>query len=129
MQVWYDLGMEDNVIIKEDLTKQSYQLSMRAHRAYKMIYFFLGVIESFLLIRFLLKLFGANPQSWFTSFIYWVSSVFMLPFYGVFRNTAPAGPGIARVFEPSTLVAALVYVLLAWGISKLLLIIRSKPLE
>ena len=122
-------SMNDNVTIKEDLTSQPYQLSMRAHRTYQLIYFILGVIETFLLIRFFLKLFGANPASWFTAFVYWVSNIFMLPFYGVFRNTAPAGPGIARVFEPSTLVAAIIYVLLAWGISRLLLIIQSKPLE
>ena len=121
--------MDEKVIVQEDLTKRAYQLSMRAHRAYRMIYFVLGVVEAFLLIRFFFKLFGANPGSWFVAFIYGGSNILLLPFFGVFRSASPAGPGVTRVFEPSTLVAAIIYALLAWGISRLLLIIRSKPLE
>ena len=121
--------MHDKVIVQEDLTKQAYELSMRAHRAYRMIFFVLGIVEAFLLIRFFFKLFAANPQSWFVAFIYWVSGVLLIPFWGIFRNMAPTGPGITRIFEPSTIVAAIIYVLLAWGLSRLLLITQSKPLD
>lgn len=121
--------MSEKIILKEDLTKRAYQLSVSVHRLYRMIFFVLGVVEALLVIRFFFKLFGADPGSMFVGFIYFLSSILLAPFFGVFHNTAPAGPGITRIFEPSTLVAAIIYVLLAWGISRLLLIMHSKPLS
>jgi len=44
------------------------------------IYFLLGVLEVFLVLRFVLKLTGAGPSSGFVNFIYGVTGVFVLPF-------------------------------------------------
>jgi hypothetical protein len=122
--------MKDTVILQDDVARKSaYELSLRTHRAYRLIYFGLGVIEAFLLIRFFFKLFGANPESWFVSFVYFFSAILLFPFSGTFTRTAASGVGIQNIFEPSTLVAAAIYMLLAWGISRLLLIIRSRPLD
>jgi len=59
---------------------------------------------------------GANPLAGFTSFIYGVTYVFTAPFLSVFRITHIAG----SIFEWTTLLAMLVYALVAWGIVKLL---------
>jgi hypothetical protein len=121
--------MEETVIVQDDLTKKTaYEVSVRTHKAYRLIFFILGVIETFLCIRFFFKLFGANGASWFVAFVYGVSNVLLFPFSGIFQRAAATGPGIQKVFEPSTLVAGVIYVLLAWGLSRLLLIIRSRPL-
>ena len=123
-------SMKESVIVQEDLSKRTaYTLSIHTHRTYRMIYFMLGVIETFLLIRLFFKLFGANPQSWFVYFVYLVSDVLLFPFSGVFQRSAAVGEGIQKVFEPSTVVGAIIYVLLAWGLSRLLLIVRSRPLQ
>ncbi len=83
------------------------------------IYFVLGVIEIFLLFRLLLKLLGANPASGFVNFVYNISGFFNAPFKAIFHSTATNGDVTKGIFEPATLVAAIVYVVLAWGIVKL----------
>ena len=83
------------------------------------IYFILGVIEVFLLFRFILKLLGANPISGFVNFVYSVSGFFSAPFKAIFSSTTTNGSVTKGVFEPATLVAIVVYVVVAWGIVKL----------
>ncbi|HSX27295.1 MAG TPA: YggT family protein [Patescibacteria group bacterium] len=52
--------------------------------------FFLVVVEGFLALRFLLKLFGANASSSFVQWVYNMSGVLLEPFRGIFT---------ARVFD------------------------------
>ena len=93
-------------------------------RTKKMIYWILGILEVLLAFRLLLKLLGANVGSPFVAFVYSVSQAFTFPFTGVFRS--PAAPGIETqsVLEPSTLIAMIVYALIAVGIIKLIEIYR-----
>lgn len=83
------------------------------------IYFVLGVIEVLLLFRFLLKLLGANPGSGFVNFVYDLSGIFIAPFKGIFSSATTDGDVTKGVFEPATLVAMVVYAIVAWGIVKL----------
>ncbi|HEX3046933.1 MAG TPA: YggT family protein [Bacillota bacterium] len=80
-----------------------------------------GFLEALLAFRFILKLLGANPTAGFSSFIYKVSYPFAVPFLNVFRITQVRG----SVFEWTTLLAMIVYWLIAWGIIKLLLMGKS----
>ncbi len=81
----------------------------------RIIYWFLGVLESFLALRLVLKLLGANAGNSFVNFIYDSSRVFVAPFEGIFE------PFVSG-FETSTLIAMLVYALVGWGIAKLVAI-------
>ncbi len=78
-------------------------------------YFVLGVLEVILLLRLLLRLLGANEASAFVMFIYNLSHIFVAPFNGIFNDQALG----RSVFEVSTLMAMLIYALLAWGIVSL----------
>ncbi len=78
-------------------------------------YFILGVLEVLLLIRLLLRLLGANEASGFVAFIYSLTHIFVGPFNGIFNDQALG----RSVFETSTLIAMIVYALLAWGIVSL----------
>jgi hypothetical protein len=84
-----------------------------------LIYFFFGVLEILLTFRLVLKLAGASTFSAFVGLIYGVTGVFILPFEGIFRRGFTQGVETTSVFEPSTLVAIIVYAVLAWGIVKL----------
>jgi len=86
------------------------------YRGTQIVWYILGVIEALLAFRFALKLFGANPAAGFTSFIYNVSQVFTFPFSSVFGTSRIEG----SIFEWTTLLAMFVYLLIAWGIAKLL---------
>jgi hypothetical protein len=78
-------------------------------------YFVLGVLEVLLLIRLLLRLLGANEASGFVTFIYSLTHIFVGPFNGIFNDQALG----RSVFETSTLIAMIIYALLAWGIVSL----------
>ena len=78
--------------------------------ATNLLNFFLAVVEGFLALRFVLKLFGANANNNFVSWIYDMSGTLLDPFRGIF----PAKVFENRyVFEFSTLFAMLMYALLA----------------
>lgn len=84
-------------------------------RSYQVIWYILGVIEVLLAFRLLLKMIGANSSTGFTSFIYSISGPFANPFLGV---VAPSISGTS-VMEWSTIIAMLVYLVIAYGIIRL----------
>ncbi len=87
--------------------------------AARVVWFIAGTLATLLAFRFFLILFGANSVNPFTNFIYAVTYPFAAPFFGIFSYTQEYG--IAR-FEASTLLAILVYLLIALGIVKLITI-------
>lgn len=87
--------------------------------AYQIVWYIFGFIEIVLAFRFVLKLLGANPDAGFTKFVYGLSSPFAGPFVGIFQSSANRGVETTSFLEWSTLVAAIVYVVLTWGIIKI----------
>ena len=85
-----------------------------------LIYFFLGVLEVLLAFRLVLKLTGASLASAFVKIIYSLTGIFILPFEGIFRRGFSEGIETTSVLEPSTVVAIIVYAVLAWGIVRLI---------
>jgi hypothetical protein len=86
-------------------------------RATQIVWYIAGFIEVILGFRFLLKLFAANPNAGFTEFIYNISYPFAAPFLGVFQQSRLTETG--SIFEWTTLLAMLVYWLVAWGLVSL----------
>jgi hypothetical protein len=122
-------AMSEKIEVAEnDISQRNYEIRMRDHQKYQMVYFLLWVLEILLAFRFFLKLFGANPESFFTKLIYIFTGIFMFPFSGVFvRKAMPTSETVQKIFEPSIIVAMIVYALIAWGVGKLILIYKSKP--
>jgi len=90
-----------------------------------LIYFIFGVLEVLLGFRLILKLTGASLASGFVKFVYGVTGIFTLPFQGIFRQTSAS----TSVLEPSVIVAIIVYIILAWGIVKLIRISSGEQQE
>lgn len=80
------------------------------------VYFVLGVLEVILALRLIFRLLGANQDNGFITFLYSLSHVFVGAFNGIFNDQTIGNRG---VFEVSTLIAMLVYALIAWGIVSL----------
>lgn len=89
------------------------------------VWYIVGFVEILLAFRFVLKLFGANPASGFVSFVYSITNILTAPFDNIFGVTRPEAGDVQSVFEPSILVAAIVYGLIGWGIVKLLNVNRA----
>ncbi|MDP2586672.1 MAG: YggT family protein [Candidatus Komeilibacteria bacterium] len=94
------------------------------YRGTQIAWYLLGILEALLVFRFFLKMLGANPGAGFTNFIYDLTGPLVAPFFNVFGITQVTA---GSIFEWTTLLAALVYWLIAWGIIKLLFI--SKPVS
>ena len=85
------------------------------YRGTQVVWYIAGILEVLLFFRFVLKLLGANPLAGFTNFIYSFSQPFAAPFLSVFRITRVD----SSTFEWTTLLAMLVYWLIAMAIAKL----------
>jgi len=92
------------------------------YKGAQVVWYILGIIEALLAFRFVLKLLGANAAAEFTNFIYSVSYVFVAPFLAVFQSS-PVVSG--SLFEWSTLLAMLVYLIIAKGIIKIFVISKT----
>lgn len=85
-----------------------------------LIYFFFGALDILLAFRLILKVAGASMNSAFVTGIYGLTGIFTWPFEGIFRRGFTQGIETTSVVEPATIIAILVYAVLAWGIVKLI---------
>ncbi len=93
----------------------------------KIVYYILGIFEAFFAFRLVFKFLGANPGSTFVSFIYTITGVFLAPFRGIFRSAVNQGIETKSILEPTTIIAMIVYALIAYGIVSLIeILIKNK---
>lgn len=83
----------------------------------KVIYLIYGIIAGLLVIRFVLSLLGANRLNTFADLIYSLTSPLVAPFRGLFNIDTTYG--VSR-FDIESLIAIIVYGLIAWIIVKAL---------
>ena len=95
------------------------------YRSTQIVWYVVGLIEVFLVLRLFLRLFAANPNAGFTKFIYAITTVFAGPFFIVF----PASRSEGNVFEWSTILAMSVYLLFGWLIVKAIVMARPVTTE
>ena len=104
---------------KAAVTTETKQIASNTQTIEYLIYFFFGALEILLVFRLVLKLLGASMASGFVRLVYGLSGIFIMPFEGIFRRGYTQGVETTSVLEPSTIVALIVYMVLAWGIVKL----------
>ena len=82
----------------------------------QIIWYIAGVIIALLLIRAVLAVLGANLDNGFANFMYAITDPLVAPFRGLLQ-VGEFQAGVSRL-EVETLLAAAVYALIAWGITK-----------
>ncbi len=92
--------------------------SLRAEQA---VWLLTGIVIALLIIRFAFKLLAASTQASFVTYIYDLTQLFVAPFHGIF-NTAANG---RNVFEPESVVAIVIYLLIGWGLASLVRIVTK----
>lgn len=95
-----------------DPPQKTFQKKKTIFRMYQIIWYVLAIIEVLLGFRMVLKALGANPYSGFASLVYVLSDPLAFPFAGILRTSISE----TSVFEWSTIIAAIVYALIAYGI-------------
>lgn len=88
----------------------------------RFIWWVTGVLESLIGLRVILKMMAANPNNAFASFIYSLTDLFLWPFSGL--TATPSADGI--VLEISSVIAMIVYLLLAWMLVELFALILGR---
>jgi hypothetical protein len=81
-----------------------------------LIWLLFGILEAAIGLRVVLLLVGANPSAPFASLVYNFTDLFLWPFAGL-----TASPAVGNmVLEIPSLIAMLVYALIAWAIVKVI---------
>ena len=89
------------------------------YKVSQVIWLLFGGLEALLGIRVILMLIGANPVNWFTAFVYQLTQLFLWPFQNLIAN-----PSFQNMtLEVTSIIAILVYALLAWVITRLIWVI------
>ena len=102
--------------VKTEHPQQIFEKKKTIFRTYQIIWYILAVIEVVLAFRMGLKAVGASQLSGFTTFVYALSNPLALPFNGVVQSTVSGN----SVLEWSTIIAAVVYLLVAYGLTHLM---------
>jgi hypothetical protein len=89
----------------------------------RLIWLLFGIIQGLIGIRFLLKLLAADPNNPFASLVYNTTDLFLWPFEGLIANPSVNG----MVLEITSLIAILIYALLAWAIWRLAWVLFYNP--
>ena len=90
--------------------------------AARVIWWVAGVLLALLALRFIFALLGANPSNPFANFIYSVSHPFVSPFFTLFGYSIQYGVSHLETF---TLVAMVIYALIAFGLARLVTITKD----
>ena len=92
-------------------------------KATQLVWLLFGILEALIALRIALKLIGANPDSPIAVYLYGFTGLFLLPFEGL--TATPASGGM--VLEISSVIAMLVYALIAWALERLIWVIFYRP--
>jgi len=112
------VAVEQQVV--ENRSAANYQ---SVSRVSQVIWTLFGILIGMMLLRVLLRLIGANPESGFASLIYGVTDIFLWPFLGI---TATPSLG-AFAFDLPALIGVLVYLLIAWVVVRLVWLMFYHP--
>lgn len=97
-------------------SQKVYETKKNIFRFNQIIWYILGLVEVLLVFRVVLKALAANPFVGFTSLIYSLTNPLVAPFSGILATFTTGN----SLIEWSTIIAAIVYVCVAWGLVYLL---------
>jgi branched-subunit amino acid ABC-type transport system permease component len=92
-------------------------------KATQLIWLLLGILEAALALRIVFKLIGVNEANPFAALLYAVTDFFVAPFASLIG--APAAGDM--VLEISTIIAMIVYALIAWVLERIVYLLFYRP--
>jgi hypothetical protein len=92
-------------------------------KATQMIWLLLGLLEAALALRVVFKLIAVNADNLFATVLYGVTGLFVAPFASLVG--APKAGGM--VLEISSIIAMIVYLLIAWALERIVFVLFYRP--
>jgi hypothetical protein len=93
-------------------------------RIVNIVYFLFGALELLLAVRVILQLVDANTTNSFTNFINVLSAPFVALFATLLQNPSIGATG---VLEITTLIAMVVWAIVAWLVGRMIWLLMSRP--
>jgi hypothetical protein len=88
-------------------------------KATQIIWLLFGLLEGLIALRVLFKLIGVNAANSFASFLYNATGLFVMPFASLV-----GAPAVGEmVLEISSVIAMIVYGLIAWGLERIIYVL------
>jgi hypothetical protein len=88
-----------------------------------MIWLLLGLLEASIALRVVFKLIAVNAANPFAKLLYGVTNLFVAPFKSLVGNPTSSN----NVLEITSIIAMLVYLLIAWGIERIVYVLFYRP--
>jgi hypothetical protein len=92
-------------------------------KATQLIWLLLGLLEAAIALRVFFKLIGVNAANPFATLLYNITNLFVAPFASL--TGAPSAGGM--VLEVSSIIAMIVYLLIAWGLERIVHVLFYRP--
>jgi hypothetical protein len=92
-------------------------------KATQLIWLLLSLLEAVLGLRVIFKLIGVNGANPFATLLYGFTHIFVAPFASL--TGAPSADGM--VLEISTIIAMIVYLLIAWALERIVYVLFYRP--
>lgn len=89
----------------------------------QLIWLVFGLLEAAIALRVLFKLIAVNPGNPFAAFLYAVTDLFLWPFATLVGSPSVNG----SVLEISSLIAMLIYALIAWALERIVYVLFYRP--
>ena len=111
----------------KDVTTTEYEQGqgqrVATFKATQMIWLLLGLLEAAIALRLVFKLIAVNATNPFAALLYAVTGIFVAPFATL--TSAPQSGGM--VLEISSIIAMIVYLLLAWALERIVYVLFYRP--
>ena len=120
-EVIVDRSVHEPVDYEYDAESEHARRIIAYRRISAVIWTITGFIEILIGLRILFKLLAANAGNGFVNFVYNLSGVFVDPFQGMVKDVTSG----SSILEINSLIAMLLFALLAWGVMKLVWLILS----
>src|SRR4030066_347198 len=91
------------------------ELRVATIKATQFIWLLLGLLEASIALRVVFKMIAVNAANPFAKLLYGVTNLFVAPFKSLVGNPTSGN----NVFEISSIIAMIVYLLIAWGIERI----------
>ncbi|ACZ39965.1 hypothetical protein [Sphaerobacter thermophilus] len=123
----YRRRVEHEVVHERDPAQEVLRRRAIFQRIATVVWTIIGFIEALIGLRVLLKLIAANPDNAFVNGVYDFSGVFVNPFLGIVNDPQSGN----SVLEINSLIAMVVYLLIGWGLVRLIWLIfyTTEPTE
>lgn len=92
-------------------------------KATQLIWLLLGLVEAAIALRVVFKLIGVNAANSFATLLYNVTNLFVSPFANLTGTPAAGG----SVLEISSIIAMIVYLLIAWALERIVYVLFYRP--